>query len=153
MMLARALAILVLLGVLNACAAPAPRTAGEGAADRASQASSAGAELKTLTLAFRYEKNDLLTKTLSQAGQEYRPIFNAGLAIVGGGAVPEPQLATDTPRLNTESWRVTPDGKMETTWHLKPGLTWHDGQPLTADDFVFAYQVYTAPGLGIFSPA
>jgi peptide/nickel transport system substrate-binding protein len=38
---------------------------------------------------------------------------------------------------------------METTYKLKPNLTWHDGQPLTADDFVFSWRVYTTPELGI----
>src|SRR5712692_9073159 len=31
---------------------------------------------------------------------------------------------------------------MDVTWKLKPNLTWHDGAPLTADDFVFGMQVY-----------
>jgi peptide/nickel transport system substrate-binding protein len=39
---------------------------------------------------------------------------------------------------------------METTYTLRPGLTWHDGQPLTADDFVFATRAYTSPALTIF---
>jgi peptide/nickel transport system substrate-binding protein len=38
---------------------------------------------------------------------------------------------------------------METTYRLKPNLTWHDGHPLTADDFVFAWQVYATPELGV----
>jgi peptide/nickel transport system substrate-binding protein len=104
-------------------------------------------------MAFRYEKNDLSTKTLSQAGQEYRPLFNAGLALVDGKGVLQPQLAAGLPQLNTESWRVSTEGRMETTWKLKPNLRWHDGQPLTAEDFVFAWRVYAARGLGIFSPA
>src|SRR5436853_6715655 len=37
---------------------------------------------------------------------------------------------------------------METTYKLKPDLTWHDGKPLTADDFVFGYQVYSVKTLG-----
>jgi peptide/nickel transport system substrate-binding protein len=65
----------------------------------------------------------------------------------------QPQLASELPRLNTESWRVTPDGRMETTWKLRPNLRWHDGQPLTAEDYVFAWKAYSARGLGIFSPA
>jgi peptide/nickel transport system substrate-binding protein len=36
---------------------------------------------------------------------------------------------------------------METTYHLRPNLTWHDGTAFTADEFVFAYHVYTAPGV------
>jgi len=59
-------------------------------------------------------------------------------------------LADSLPQLNSESWKVAADGRMETTYRLRPNLTWHDGQPLTAEDFAFAYRVYTAPGLGAF---
>src|SRR5439155_26474077 len=50
--------------------------------------------------------------------------------------------------LNTDSWKVFPDGRMETTYHLKPNLTWHDGAPLTSDAFVFSFEVYSAPDVG-----
>src|SRR5207253_1498696 len=32
-------------------------------------------------------------------------------------------------------------------------LTWHDGAPLTADDFVYAWKVYTTPEFGISNTA
>jgi ABC-type transport system substrate-binding protein len=67
-------------------------------------------------------------------------LWNAGLALNNEKEVPSPYLAEELPQLNTDSWRVLPDGRMETTYHLKPNLTWHDGHPLTADDFVFAYR-------------
>jgi peptide/nickel transport system substrate-binding protein len=38
-----------------------------------------------------------------------------------------------------ESWEVGPEGKIYTVT-LKPGLTWHDGKPLTTSDVVFTYQ-------------
>jgi peptide/nickel transport system substrate-binding protein len=38
---------------------------------------------------------------------------------------------------------------MKTGWTLKPNLTWHDGTPLSAEDFVFAWQVYRTPDLGV----
>jgi ABC-type transport system substrate-binding protein len=56
-----------------------------------------------------------------------------------------PELSEQVPRLDTDTWRVFPDGRMETTWILRPGLTWHDGSPLTADDVVFGWQVLSAP--------
>jgi peptide/nickel transport system substrate-binding protein len=31
------------------------------------------------------------------------------------------------------------------TVHLKPGLTWHDGKPVTSDDVVFTYQMIQNP--------
>src|SRR5438445_200732 len=54
------------------------------------------------------------------------------------------------PPLNPATWRVSPDGRMETTYRLRPGLPWHDGRSLTADDFVFAWGVYSTPGLALF---
>src|SRR5262249_46522892 len=40
-------------------------------------------------------------------------------------------------------------GTMQTTYTLRPNLTWHDGAPLTADDFVFGWRVYSTPELGV----
>jgi peptide/nickel transport system substrate-binding protein len=37
---------------------------------------------------------------------------------------------------------------METTFRLRPDLTWHDGRPLTGEDFTFAYRVYASPEYG-----
>jgi peptide/nickel transport system substrate-binding protein len=34
-----------------------------------------------------------------------------------------------------ESWQVSPD-RMTWTFQLRPGLTWHDGSPVTADDCI-----------------
>jgi len=79
-------------------------------------------------------------------------LFNASMTLVDGQENVRPYIAESMPQLNTESWRVLTDGRMENTWKLRPGLTWHDGTPLTADDFVFAHQVYTAPGLAVFEP-
>ena len=37
-----------------------------------------------------------------------------------------------------ESWTVSNGGKVY-TFRLKDGITWHDGQPFTADDVVFTF--------------
>ncbi len=36
-------------------------------------------------------------------------------------------------------WDITPDGK-EYTFYLRQGLKWSDGEPFTADDFMFYYE-------------
>jgi peptide/nickel transport system substrate-binding protein len=36
---------------------------------------------------------------------------------------------------------VLPDGRMETTWKLRPGIRWHDGEPFTTQDLLFTIQV------------
>jgi peptide/nickel transport system substrate-binding protein len=76
-------------------------------------------------------------------------IFNATLAIADERARAAPYLAAALPQLNTDSWKLFPDGTMETTYRLKPNLTWHDGAPLTAADFVFAWEIYATPEYGV----
>ncbi len=80
-------------------------------------------------------------------------LFNAALAQIDGAGDARPYLAETLPELDSDSWRVFSDGRMETTYRLKADLTWHDGKALTADDFVFAYRVYATPGLGTLEPA
>lgn len=43
-----------------------------------------------------------------------------------------------------ESWTLD-DRETTYTVKLRPGLTWHDGKPLTADDVVFTYHVIQNP--------
>ncbi len=38
-----------------------------------------------------------------------------------------------------ESWEVSPD-QLTWTFHLRPGVRFHDGTPLSADDVVFSYR-------------
>lgn len=40
-----------------------------------------------------------------------------------------------------KSWTVSPDGK-QYTLHLRRGIRFSDGQPLTADDVVFSFRLY-----------
>ncbi len=81
------------------------------------------------------------------ANTQRRP-FNAGLAMGDANDQAIPYLAEALPQLNTDTWRVFPDGRMETIHKLRPSLTWHDGTPLTGADFIFAWRVYTNPDLG-----
>ena len=34
-----------------------------------------------------------------------------------------------------------PDGRMETTWTIKPTARWQDGTAVSADDFIFSTMV------------
>jgi len=77
----------------------------------------------------------------------YRP-FNAFIELIDDRGVVRPYLVEALPALNTETWQVFPDGRMQTRYRLRPNLTWHDGAPFTAEDFVFAWQVAMTPGLG-----
>ena len=37
------------------------------------------------------------------------------------------------------------EDSLQVTFHIHPGITWHDGQPFTAEDVVFAHDVCRAP--------
>jgi peptide/nickel transport system substrate-binding protein len=78
-----------------------------------------------------------------------KEIVNAKLAFRDEQGLPFPVLAEALPILNTDTWRVFPDGRMETSYPLRPNLTWHDGQPMTAEDWVFAWRVYATPEFGV----
>jgi len=45
---------------------------------------------------------------------------------------------------SAESWEVSADG-LTWTFHIKPGLEWSDGTPLTAHDWVATYQLIANP--------
>jgi peptide/nickel transport system substrate-binding protein len=43
-----------------------------------------------------------------------------------------------------ERWDISPDGKVF-TFHLRKGVTWHDGEAFSAEDCLFTYQKLTDP--------
>ncbi|MCD6526613.1 MAG: peptide-binding protein [Desulfuromonas sp.] len=43
-----------------------------------------------------------------------------------------------------ESWQVSDDG-LEIVFHLRKGVTWHDGAPFTSADVLFTYQLLINP--------
>lgn len=102
-------------------------------------------------MAARAEMPSLSPKPIRDFGLGGRTtvhLFTRGLAQTDQRGVARPVLAERLPELNTETWRLFPDGRMETTYRLRPGLTWHDGAPLVAEDFIFARMVYGLPELG-----
>ncbi len=106
-----------------------------------------------MVMATNTEVSNLARMVLGQTNPERTTrVFNAGMTVTDSQGTTLPYLAEALPQLNTDAWRVSPDGRMEIVWKLRSGLTWHDGTPLTASDFVFAHEVYTAPGLPVFEP-
>jgi peptide/nickel transport system substrate-binding protein len=109
------------------------------------------APARPLSVIVGREPTSLSLKALGQANsttQSTRRLFNATLTLFDAKGAPLPYLAESLPVLNSASWQVAPDGRMDTTYRLRPGLVWHDGEPLTADDFVFTWRMYAQPQLG-----
>ncbi|MFH0964652.1 MAG: ABC transporter substrate-binding protein, partial [Planctomycetota bacterium] len=65
-------------------------------------------------------------------------IFSGLTRTNGATLLPEPDLA--------ESWRVSEDGLVY-TFTLRDGLRWSDGQPLTADDVKFTFDLIYDPDI------
>jgi peptide/nickel transport system substrate-binding protein len=141
------LALLTLIALSTAACAPAATGPAAGAAvsEQPPVAS------RTLRIGVRVEPASLARNPLRE-GQTtldaVRRLFNAELALIDETGTARPFLAAELPQLNTDTWRVLPDGRMQTTYRLRPGLMWHDGAPLTAEDFVFGWRVIATPALG-----
>lgn len=144
-MMRAALPLLVAL-LLTACAGPAASPSADS-----SQPKSVPSESRTLRMADRTAPADLAGKTpASGMSDRTKRLFNAFLVLTDDQGAPHPYLAEAIPQLNTDSWRVFPEGRMETVYRLRPNLQWHDGQPLTAEDFAFAFRAYTKPDITLF---
>src|SRR4051812_46693269 len=112
----------VILAVLVVGCAPAQeRQAPAASSDQPPQR-------RTLVVAHRYEPLTLAPKIVAPNGPlTTARLFNASLALFDDKGLARPYLAEALPQLNTDTWRVLPDGRMETTYRLHENLTWHDG--------------------------
>jgi peptide/nickel transport system substrate-binding protein len=139
--------VLITTTLLAACAPVT--TPGDG---RGSSSVAQPSQPKSIALGVRYELISGQSKALNNSSSDaQKRLFNASLTLMDARGQIHPYLAESLPQLNSESWRVSADGTMETTYRLRPNLTWHDGRPLTGDDFMFAYSVYTSrAGLALF---
>lgn len=142
----------LLLAVLIVECAPLPPTSSRpSTAPQSQSVPVTDAPSRTLIVALRVEPTTISPRPFRQAGFEIGivlRVFNAGLAVLDEQEVAHPELSEALPQLNTDSWRVHADGRMTTTYRLKPNLTWHDGTPVSAEDFVFAYRVFSNAELG-----
>lgn len=77
-------------------------------------------------------------------------LVNAGATVRDDADVLRPQLAESLPTLENGLWKLHPDGRMETTWRIKPNAKWQDGAPFSAADLVFTLKVSTDPDMLAF---
>jgi ABC-type transport system substrate-binding protein len=140
-----------ILIIVTACSAgfPAANRSQPGASDAPTPAS------KRITAGIRGAPKSLSQqKTQPQLGSVpgldgVEQLVHAGLVQGNDRGLVIPQLAEAVPSLENGLWKLFPDGRMETTWQIKPAVTWHDGMPLTADDLLFAMRVEQDKDLAI----
>ncbi|MEA2638609.1 MAG: peptide/nickel transport system substrate-binding protein [Chloroflexota bacterium] len=90
--------------------------------------------------------------TDSSAGQILE-LYHAPLTTLDERGATVPRLAEAAPSVENGTWRLNPDGTMDTIYRLRPELHWHDGAPFTAGDVVFGYRIRTDPAVGAASRA
>ena len=91
----------------------------------------AGGEEKAIVFNLAVEPRTI-DPVLNNAVDGSNVIFNIfeGLVRIGFDDAPEPGCA--------EKWEISEDGK-SWTFHLRPGLKWGDGTPMTADHFRYGF--------------
>jgi peptide/nickel transport system substrate-binding protein len=92
----------------------------------------------------------VLNPSGTRGGDALEQLVNAGLTQLDGQGELIPQLAESVPSVNAGSWVVHPDGRMETTWKIKPSASWHDGAPVTSADAVFTMTVWDDDAMPMF---
>lgn len=105
-----------------------------------------GEQPSVQTLAPEPVQGGVYSEALIGAPQRFNPLldyYNAvdrdvdalvysGLVYFDSRAVPHPELA--------ESWGISQDGQTY-NFALRPDITWHDGEPFTADDVLFTIEM------------
>ncbi|MPZ15980.1 MAG: hypothetical protein GEU73_16420 [Chloroflexi bacterium] len=72
---------------------------------------------------------------------QFEGLASSGLTVADQQEARYPQLAEAVPSTENGLWQVFPDGRMETTWRIREGARWHDGQPFTSEDLAFTATV------------
>src|SRR3954452_12035656 len=134
------MSVVVVVVLLGACAPPSAPAAGS----RADIARPARA--KKITAVIRGAPASLVQQRTQRAGgirglDGIEELTTAGLKYVKFDGTRAAQLAEQEPTVENGLWRVLPDGRMETTWKVRPTAQWHDGVPFTTDDLLFTATV------------
>src|SRR5438093_6544839 len=119
--------LLVLALLAAACAPSVPRTDSGGGGSAAPGA----ATPKRISIAMFGELTNVRSQvmTVTPGLTEVEQMINAGLAAIDDKGIMHPRLTEAVPSLENGLWKVFPDGRMETTWTIRPNVKWHDGVP------------------------
>ncbi len=116
-----------------------------GTASAASTSRAAAASGGTVTVAYAPEPDTLNVYSTHLLGDVEAAVVE-GLLIPNGNMQYVPVLSQRVPTLQNGDIKLTNGGKtMDITYHLRPGVTWSDGQPLTSADVLFTWQALADP--------
>jgi peptide/nickel transport system substrate-binding protein len=101
-----------------------------------------------MTLAIAVEPQGFVFDLTQQPGRlggikQPPPMVHNLLTVENDQQVWLPELAEALISVERGTWRLNPDGTMDTAWRIRPNVKWHDGTPFTADDLHFSWGVFT----------
>lgn len=132
--------------LLAACGAPLP-PGGPGAGPQAA------AQPKRVAAVVMKGDPQVVVEELEGAADTIQELVTGGLGMVDPQGIVHPEAAEPIPSVENGLWKVSPDGRMETTWTIKEGARWQDGTPLTTEDLLFTDRVAQDPELPFRGPA
>ena len=100
-----------------------------------------GDQTQTLELGNLTEPTDLDPHVITSTQD-----FNIVFTLLEGLTTPDPKDLHPTPGA-AQSWDISPDN-LTYTFHLRPNAKWSNGDPVTAQDFLYAYRRILSPALG-----
>src|SRR4051812_43556118 len=145
MMVHRRVASLLVLLVLVGCGPAAPAVPSSSGAQSATPPP---ATRKTITASALNSVKGFSPWLIGTTGGGARAMFEIstnGLVSTDAAGNLEARLAAKLPSFDDGTVVILPDGRMSTTWKVRPNVKWHDGAPFTVDDVLFSYQVNSHP--------
>lgn len=132
--------IAALAVLLVGCAAPQDQ-GGSG------QNPSPGMPKRITTVVFAEHPNLIQVDKALPGGEAVTGAVASGFSVRGDQGSLVPVLAEAVPSTENGLWKLFPDGRMETTWHIRPNAAWHDGTPFTSADVLFTAEMASDRGM------
>lgn len=133
-----------LLGLWSALtvlvAACAPTGGAGGSPDRSSAVPTAPKNLTIGVLRGAPDFSPFTALSSSTSARVFDGILGVGLTYTDADNVVYPLKAKELPSFEKGTWKLFDDGRMETTWYLRPSVFWHDGTPQTPEDYLFSFE-------------
>src|SRR5437867_7026649 len=121
---------------LAGCAGPANHTPAPGAGPAPAGEAPRSTGPKRITVGITAEPPSLyyplIPAPIRAVPGAIEEFVHPGLVVFDNYGVLHPLFVEAVPSIENRLWKVLPDGRMETTWRLKPEARWQDGAPITS---------------------
>src|SRR5262245_24243166 len=125
--------IVMLLAVTASCAPPPPQSSASVSSQPSVGKKQIVASIFSDPPGLQQELSNPTGAPSSAPGlQELYQLVNGTMTYLDQQSVRYAWLADAVPTVENGLWKVSPDGRMETTWRIRAGTRWHDGTPMTA---------------------